>query len=134
MSCPRNRIVPEVGLSRPVMQLTKVVLPAPLGPMTPRISPLPMVRSTPPTAARPPKRLVMERASRSGAAPEGGRRKAGGGPDPEPTGLASAMSLTILDRLPPAACRLTSPHARRLARALARSLWVREQPARQTAD
>src|SRR5205823_10119826 len=66
MSSPRKRIVPDVGLSRPVMQLTNVVFPAPLGPRTPRISPLRIVRSTPATAARPPKRLVIWRASRIG--------------------------------------------------------------------
>src|SRR5215831_3444953 len=62
------------------MQLTNVVLPAPLGPMTPRISPWRIVRSTSETAARPPKRLVMPRASRMGGpvpVPEDGKRETG---------------------------------------------------------
>src|SRR6266540_6804770 len=103
MSSPRKRIVPDVGLSNPVMQLTNVVLPAPLGPMTPRISPLRIMRSTPATAASPPKRFVIPRASRRGvASPEGGRREAGGG---------SVIPVLVSDMLPysrasPAACRL----------------------------
>src|ERR1017187_7730006 len=67
MSSPRYTIVPDVGLSRPVMQLTNVVLPAPFGPRTPRISPRRIVRSTPSSAARPPKRFVMPVATRIGS-------------------------------------------------------------------
>src|SRR6266567_4916951 len=78
MSSPRKRIVPDVALSRPVMQLTNVVFPAPLGPRTPRISPLRIVKSTPATAARPPKRLVIWRASRIGVPGSGlGTRDSG---------------------------------------------------------
>src|SRR6266404_381771 len=79
MSWPRKRIVPDVGLSSPVMQLTNVVLPAPFGPMTPRISPLRIVRSTPPTAARPPNRFVSWRTSSSGvpSSPGNGKRETG---------------------------------------------------------
>src|SRR5262249_8360170 len=40
------------------MRLTRVVLPAPFGPMRPRISPGWIARSTPPVATSPPKRLV----------------------------------------------------------------------------
>ena len=39
MSSPSNRMRPEVGRSTPVRQLKKVLLPAPFGPMTARISP-----------------------------------------------------------------------------------------------
>src|SRR5215831_9452418 len=40
------------------MRLTRVVLPAPFGPMRPRISPASIARSMPPVARSPPKRLV----------------------------------------------------------------------------
>ena len=36
---PSNRISPEVGVTMPEIMLKKVVLPAPLGPITPTISP-----------------------------------------------------------------------------------------------
>ena len=44
-SCPNNRISPEVGRSRPANCRTNVVLPAPLGPKIPTISPVLMQRS-----------------------------------------------------------------------------------------
>jgi len=40
------------------MQLRSVVLPAPLGPMMPRISPSRQLKLMPSRAATPPKRLV----------------------------------------------------------------------------
>ena len=49
------------------MQFTNVVLPAPFGPRTPRISPRRIVRSTPSTAARPPNFFVMPVATRMGS-------------------------------------------------------------------
>ena len=39
MSSPSKMIVPDVGAMRPQIRLTKVVLPAPFGPMMARISP-----------------------------------------------------------------------------------------------
>ena len=39
MSSPLNRMRPEVGRNTPVRQLKKVLLPAPFGPITARISP-----------------------------------------------------------------------------------------------
>ncbi len=39
MSFPRKRIAPEVARRWPVSRLKTVDLPAPLGPMMPRISP-----------------------------------------------------------------------------------------------
>src|SRR5439155_18678266 len=42
------------------MQLNSVVLPAPLGPMRPTISPASMASETSRFAARPPKRLVED--------------------------------------------------------------------------
>ena len=43
---PPIKIEPLVGASMPSMQLISVVLPAPLGPMSPSISPLPTVKLT----------------------------------------------------------------------------------------
>ncbi len=40
MSSPAKRTLPTVGFTTPVMRWNSVVLPAPLGPMTARISPL----------------------------------------------------------------------------------------------
>ncbi len=50
MSSPQNSTPPEVGLIWPRMLLNSVVLPEPLGPMTPTISPGPTDRLTPSTA------------------------------------------------------------------------------------
>ena len=50
-----SRTSPEVGRSEPAMRLKSVVLPAPFGPMTPRISPSRSSSVTPSTALRPPK-------------------------------------------------------------------------------
>src|SRR3712207_6458368 len=54
MSVPSNSIVPAVGFSRPVTRLKTVVLPAPLGPISPVIEPgsTPNVQSR--TAWTPP--------------------------------------------------------------------------------
>ena len=49
---------PPLGASAPLIRLTKVLLPAPLGPMTPSDSPERTSRSTPSTAATPPKRRL----------------------------------------------------------------------------
>src|SRR5262245_47622742 len=54
-SSPRNRIVPEVSGKRPLTRLTVVLLPDPLGPISPTISPSATVRSSPSTARTPPK-------------------------------------------------------------------------------
>src|SRR5262245_55398770 len=45
-----------------------VVLPEPLGPMSPRTSPAPTVRASASTATAPPNRLVSPRVSSSGGA------------------------------------------------------------------
>src|SRR5207247_8565346 len=58
MSSPLNMIRPLVGRRTPVRQLKKVDLPAPLGPMIPRISPDGTRRDTFVSAASPPKRTV----------------------------------------------------------------------------
>jgi len=49
---------PLSSLYTPLMQLSSVVFPAPLGPMMPRISPFATEKVTPSSAATPPKRLV----------------------------------------------------------------------------
>src|SRR6187455_667683 len=52
-----NVIVPPVGLRSPESRLTKVVLPAPFGPITAWISPVTSSSDTSFTAASPPKRF-----------------------------------------------------------------------------
>src|SRR5215469_6705723 len=52
----------------PAMTLNSVDLPAPLGPISPTISPALTSRLTSETATRPPKRLVRPRIESSGAA------------------------------------------------------------------
>src|SRR5258705_8012526 len=65
MLSPARLIVPRSGGWMPVMRLTSVVLPAPFGPMRPRISPAPIVRATSLVATSPPKRLVSPTVSSS---------------------------------------------------------------------
>src|SRR5262245_21401685 len=64
MLSPSNTIEPRVGRRKPLSRLKQVVLPAPLGPIRPTISPLSTVRSTLLTAASPPKSRVSPRVSR----------------------------------------------------------------------
>src|SRR6202171_5682666 len=60
----------------PEIRLSKVVLPDPLGPITPTISPLPMPKETSETAVSPPNRLVRALTSSSIAlSPESGRQR-----------------------------------------------------------
>src|SRR5215467_5472611 len=54
-SWPLNMIWPVVTGISPTMQLKKVDLPAPFGPIRPMISPLSTVRSAPATARKLPK-------------------------------------------------------------------------------
>ncbi len=56
---------PSVGMYMPVRQLKNVVLPAPLGPMSPTISPSCTFMLTSSTAVRPPNRIVTPLASRT---------------------------------------------------------------------
>ena len=53
-----NRMVPDDGFVKPVMASMKVVLPAPFGPIRPRISPAWSSKLTSLTATSPPKRRV----------------------------------------------------------------------------
>src|SRR6266496_417976 len=64
---PSNSSVPLVGGYRPVIILKNVVLPAPFGPIRPLIEPRSITKSTLLTATKPPKRLVIPVASRTGA-------------------------------------------------------------------
>src|SRR3954451_20462927 len=65
MSCPSSKTCPEVDSRSPVRQLNSVDLPAPLGPISPRISPCSSVTEALSTALKLPKALVTSRASRS---------------------------------------------------------------------
>src|SRR5690606_26512056 len=69
MSCPASMMRPAWGLYRPTSRLKRVVLPAPLGPIRPRMSPWATRNDTASTAFRPPKRrLVPSTVSMSGMA------------------------------------------------------------------
>src|SRR5215207_8005935 len=65
MSWPSNSTLPEVASRSPVRQLKKVDLPAPFGPIRPRMSPCSSVTLAASTALKLPKAFVMSRASRS---------------------------------------------------------------------
>src|SRR5277367_1148496 len=65
MSWPSNSTWPDVDTRSPVRQLKKVDLPAPFGPIRPRISPCSSVTEAASTALKLPNALVMSRASRS---------------------------------------------------------------------
>ena len=64
---PSSRMSPESGRISPSSVFSSVLLPAPLGPITPMTSPGSMVRSRSSMAVTPPKRFVRPRASSSGA-------------------------------------------------------------------
>src|SRR6185369_7997857 len=65
MSWPSNSTLPEVETRSPVRQLKKVDLPAPFGPIKPRMSPCSSVTLAASTALKLPKAFVTSRASRS---------------------------------------------------------------------
>src|ERR1700734_2147905 len=69
MGSPSKRTLPPSGRNWPHRQLNNVVLPAPLGPTSPKISPGITDRVTSCRAWTPPKRLEMVLASSSGPAP-----------------------------------------------------------------
>src|SRR5262249_62238800 len=58
ISSPRNLIEPSLGASAPETQLNAVVLPDPLGPINPRISPSRTSNETLFSAVNPPNRFV----------------------------------------------------------------------------
>ncbi len=63
---PNTETVPLVGVSRPVINRTVVVLPHPLGPIRPRIRPRSTVRSSGRITSRSPNVLVTCSATTSG--------------------------------------------------------------------
>src|SRR6202165_6121089 len=65
---PSSHASPDVGLRRPSSILTEVVLPAPLGPRNPKISPRGTVIDKPESATVPPNRLVRSTVWMAGAA------------------------------------------------------------------
>src|ERR1700756_554080 len=67
MSSPLNRMRPEVGLSTPVKQLKKVLLPAPFGPMMAHTSSRLTSKLTLDSAASPPNRTVNSSVLSTGA-------------------------------------------------------------------
>src|ERR1700745_575156 len=71
ISSPLNTMRPEEGRSTPVRQLKKVLLPAPLGPITARISPRATSKLTLLRAASPPKRMPRSFVRSAGEAPAG---------------------------------------------------------------
>src|SRR5262249_35971164 len=83
MSRPWNSTWPDVVCRSPVRQLKNVDLPAPFGPIRPRMSPWSSVTDALSTALKLPKVLVTPRASRSMA---GLRRSRLVAPLPEPIG------------------------------------------------
>ena len=65
MSTPWNVILPPSGMRKPEMRSKIVVLPAPLGPIRPRISPWRRWKRVSSTARIPPKRLTRPSTSRT---------------------------------------------------------------------
>src|SRR5215211_4449498 len=65
---PSNCTSPSVGRYTPVITLKAVVLPAPFGPISPKIWPRSMAKLTWSRATRPPKRMVRLSSSRIGSA------------------------------------------------------------------
>src|SRR5258708_25670484 len=65
MSRPSNRTLPEVDDKSPVRQLNSVDLPAPFGPIKPKMSPCSSVTDAASTALKLPKAFVTSQASRS---------------------------------------------------------------------
>src|SRR6478609_8487074 len=80
-SCPRTNARPASGRNRPVTIDRVVVLPAPLGPTSPKNDPRGTSRSMPRTAMRSPKRLPSPRTAMAGPSsgtPCGAGRSGGG--------------------------------------------------------
>src|SRR5678816_4184647 len=63
-SSPRKRTLPDVGGYVPTRQEKRVVFPAPLGPITEKISPRCTSKDTESSARSPPKRLLTEDTAR----------------------------------------------------------------------
>src|SRR6266851_7965545 len=85
---PARKIAPDVGRRTPVRQLKNVLLPAPLGPMMARTSPLGTAKSTPLRAVSPPKRTVNFSVRKSGLARSGEALALA----PDPASIGSAVT------------------------------------------
>src|SRR6478609_9083205 len=98
---PSKKTCPAVFGTKPVTRLTNVVLPAPLGPTRPTISPLGMLTETLSTAVTPPKRRVRPSS-----------RSAGSVMALDPLGLDGAVARTSSTRpgLETAAGHRVGPH------------------------
>src|SRR5579863_3804795 len=93
-TCPSKTTVPPLGWSWPHRQLNSVVFPAPLGPTRPTASPGATATDTSLRAATPPKRIEIERASSSGAAPSGPSAPKAGAGAPMPTDRSATERLS----------------------------------------
>ena len=82
-STPANSTMPSSGRRKPEMTSNSVVLPAPLGPMIPTISPWSACRVTSIRAALPPNCSETPRTSRARAAPSGAAAPPAGASDSE---------------------------------------------------
>src|SRR3954469_22799133 len=71
---PATRPSPEVGRKRVARNRIVVLLPAPLGPMKPKTSPLPIVKLRSSTATKSPYRFVNLTTSIIGACSPGSRQ------------------------------------------------------------
>src|SRR6201990_880369 len=69
ISAPANSIEPAVGSSVPESMLKIVLLPEPLGPIRPRISPCSTLNDTLLTAVKPPNRFTSPLTSSTAPAP-----------------------------------------------------------------
>ena len=77
-SVPASEYEPSVGGTRPVITLSRVVLPAPLGPISPTISSRDAVRLASTSARKPPNVTPIESAT-SSTLPEAAAGAAGSG-------------------------------------------------------
>src|SRR5580765_1039197 len=85
MRSPAKRTSPELAWTEPTRQEKRVVFPAPLGPMTPKISPSETAKSTPDRASSPSKRFTSPSTWRTASAGIGDRPRNGarqGAPEP----------------------------------------------------
>src|SRR5882724_4798968 len=84
---PSSRIRPALGRRKPVTRLKAVVLPAPFGPMSPRISPGSTSKERRETARSPPKSLVRSvTVSKGMGVPSGPFRPGAAGAAPDALG------------------------------------------------
>src|SRR3954470_19124585 len=77
MSRPAKVMRPDSGLWKPAIAANSVVLPAPLGPISPTISPAPTSSEACSTAFNPPNALERSRTSSMAAASQQARKAVG---------------------------------------------------------